>query len=362
MRDLYLVRHGQVDFPDNIRRCIGRTDVLLSEKGREQGQKLGKYFRHRIAGHVPVFTSPLKRARETAELLAGEYPVYVEDGLKEFHMGEWENMPMSRLKKNLESWPESGEQRKAGLIRMKNTIEHLLARTEGDIICVAHAGVNSCFLADLLKTPLNTSRALPQPYGGFNRIQIDEKGYMEVKELGIMPGRAPDERECADIWDHYKTPDQVRRHCRTVCRQAVIIAEKLNAAGYMVDSEIVRSASLLHDVVRTEKNHAAKGADVVRREGYPAVADVIRRHHDLECSGENPWEEPMWLETAVVYLADKQVEEDRVVTLEERFRASRERCRQADDRQAALAAHEKRWKQAKDIEKVIRWMLGDVPA
>ena len=95
MRDLYLVRHGQVDFPNNIRRCIGWTDLPLSPKGKRQGQELGKYFRLATAKQIPVFTSPLKRASETAELLAEGNPVLVEEGLKELNMGEWENIPMS---------------------------------------------------------------------------------------------------------------------------------------------------------------------------------------------------------------------------------------------------------------------------
>ena len=43
---------------------------------------------------------------------------------------------------------------------------------------------------------------------------------MGVKELGVMPKRAPDVGDCVDIWEHYRTPKQVRRHCQAVCRQA----------------------------------------------------------------------------------------------------------------------------------------------
>ena len=105
MRNLYLVRHGQVDFPDHIPRCIGRTDLPLSEKGRKQGRELGDYFRFLTAAGVPVYASPLKRALETAGLLAGDGSVCVEQGLLELDMGEWENMPRADLKKALESQP-----------------------------------------------------------------------------------------------------------------------------------------------------------------------------------------------------------------------------------------------------------------
>lgn len=356
MRNLYLIRHGRVDFPDNVRRCIGWTDLPLDQKGRKQGRDLGIWFHRLTKKYVPVFSSPLIRARETAGLLAGDAAaVRMDQGLKELNMGEWENIAMNRLTKTLEAWPKTGESREAGLIRMKEAIGRILARTEGDVICVAHAGINSCFLAHLLGTSLDTCRALPQPYGGFSRIQVDGLGQMEVKELGVMPKPVPDDEDCLDIWNHYGTPEDVRRHCRAVCRQAENLAERLASSGQRVDLGLVRSGALLHDVARAKKDHAAKGADVLRREGYPKVAEVIRRHHDLDCPDNLKLpDESLWLETAVVYLADKQVEEEQVVSIEKRFEDSLKRCRRAEDPQAALRAHERRYRQAKNIERIIQ--------
>ena len=152
MRNLYLVRHGMVAFPGGVKRCIGRTDLFLDDTGRRQD--------------LQVFCSPLARARETALILSrGRLPVQVVDGLAELDMGEWENCPMSELKKDLESEPANGEGRESGLKRFRETIDGILESTEEDIVCVAHAGVNCCYLADLLGSPLNTSRALAQPYG-----------------------------------------------------------------------------------------------------------------------------------------------------------------------------------------------------
>lgn len=363
MRNLYLVRHGRVDFPDGIRRCIGWTDLGLDEKGRRQAKELGIYFQHINEMNITVFASPLLRAKETAGILSGgRVPVYMEEGLKEMNMGEWENVPLNRLKKELESWPETGEPREDGLDRMRHTVHDILSRTQGDVICVAHAGINSCFLSALLGNPLDTSRGLPQAYGCFSRIEVYDSGDMKVKELGVMPKEAPSDEECRDIWDHYHTPDHIRRHCAAVCTQAQIIAEKIVKAGEKLDCRIVRSAALLHDVMRTEPDHALKGAHVLRREGYPKVAEVIRCHHNLETTDyqENgKAASDMWLEKAVVYLADKEVQEDRLVSLETRFAQSRKRCEQAQDRQSALAAHERRYRQAKEIESVIRMKIKE---
>lgn len=358
MRNLYLVRHGHVDFPGGIRRCIGWTDLPLDERGQEQGRELGTYFQSLIQQGAAVFASPLTRARETARLLAGDsLPVGVEEGLKELNMGEWENVPMDQLKKTLESWPDTGESREEGLVRIRKTVKSLLSQTTKDVICVAHGGINSCLLADITGTPLKTSRGLPQPYGGFSRIRIREDGQMVAEEIGVMPQGAPDDRECRRIWNHYSTPEPVRRHCEAVCRQAEAIGERLVNSGRNVDLRIIRSGALLHDVARAEADHPRKGGDILLREGYPKVAEVIRYHHDLECPCFGEFDKTLpalWLEAAVVYLADKMVQGDRAVTLERRFEDSRRRCAEAEDREEALAAHERRYIQAKKIESLIR--------
>lgn len=361
MRNLYLVRHGKVDFPDKVRRCIGWTDLPLSEEGRRQAADLHIYFQDIIKNNVTVFASPLKRAWETAQILAGERAdLCREDGLKELNMGEWENVPMSQLKKTLESEPETGEGRAQGACRIRRTILRVLEETRGDVICVAHAGINSCLLAELTNTPLEASRALPQPYGGFSRIQVNSDGTMEVRELGVMPKPAPSKEECQAIWNHYHTPADVRLHCEAVCREAERIGEKLLKAGRKVDLKVIGSGALLHDVARTKDHHSQEGASIMIREGYPRIAQIVRNHHDLKCPQGYPLSEQefdRWLEEAVVFLADKRTQQERAVSLEERFAQSRKRCEQMLDREEALAAHDRRYRHARKIEAVIEDIL-----
>lgn len=351
MRNLYLVRHGMVAFPGGVKRCIGRTDLFLDDTGRRQAADLGRYFLGRR--DLQVFCSPLARARETALILSrGRLPVQVVDGLAELDMGEWENCPMAELKKELESEPVNGEGRESGLKRFRETIDEILESTKGDIICVTHAGVNCCYLADLLGSPLNTSRALAQPYGCFSRIEIDESGGMTVVELGRMAGTAPDRVECERILEHYRTPEQVRAHCRQVCRQALLLGGKLKNAGYHVDLGLVQSAALLHDVARAKADHAVQGAQWILREGYPQVAEIIMRHHDLGNPSSHPYE------TTIVYLTDKLVQGDRVVNLEERFQHSRSRCQGSGYPEEALKAHERRYREAREAMGRVREWIG----
>lgn len=351
---MYLMRHGQPEFPGGIRRCIGRTEYPLSAAGRMQAEDLSEYFRERPVEYV--YTSPLRRCRESARILSGgRYPVAARSGLAELDMGEWENVPLGQLHKELESEPVQGEGRVSGLKRFQSAVEQLLEKSKGDIAIVAHAGINCCFLASVQGTPLERSRGLPQPYGGISRILIDDQGSMRIAELGVMPKKAPGERECMEIWNHYRTPENVRLHSRAVCVLAVEIGRRLNEKGCGLDPELIRRAALLHDVARQRAGHAAEGARILRREGYPKLAEIVGKHHDLgileEKTDLSDKRKPD--EAEVVYLADKLVKATCTVSLEQRFAESRKRCEESENPKAALAAWERRFREADAVKRRI---------
>ena len=89
--NIYVIRHGQT--PWNVeRRLQGRSDTDLNEIGREMAIETGKAFQ-KVHFDV-VFTSPLKRARETAELFLGDrkVPVIEEPRVQEISFGDYEGL------------------------------------------------------------------------------------------------------------------------------------------------------------------------------------------------------------------------------------------------------------------------------
>jgi broad specificity phosphatase PhoE len=67
MARLYLIRHGQTDW-NAQGRLQGRIERSLDEHGREQARKVGEQLAHLPIAHV--YSSPMQRARETAQLIA----------------------------------------------------------------------------------------------------------------------------------------------------------------------------------------------------------------------------------------------------------------------------------------------------
>lgn len=89
-KDFYVFRHGQTDM-NVIGRWQGRgVDLSLNEIGRKQARELAKELKN--TGIEVIFSSPLKRAVETAEIVAETLcvPVRVETGLIEGCFGEAE--------------------------------------------------------------------------------------------------------------------------------------------------------------------------------------------------------------------------------------------------------------------------------
>ena len=88
---LYIVRHGETDW-NRMKKVQGHTDIPLNDYGRHLAEETAEGMKE-IRLDLG-FTSPLKRARETAEIiLAGRnIPLIDEERIKEIGFGRYEGM------------------------------------------------------------------------------------------------------------------------------------------------------------------------------------------------------------------------------------------------------------------------------
>lgn len=89
--NLYLIRHGETDYNKN-RRIQGQCDIELNEYGRELARVTAEGLKD-VSFDV-VFTSPLKRAKETAQIIIDgrEIPVIEDERIQEIGFGEYEGL------------------------------------------------------------------------------------------------------------------------------------------------------------------------------------------------------------------------------------------------------------------------------
>lgn len=97
IRSLYFIRHGRTEW--NEKRLLqGSKDSPLTEEGILQAQLLANVFKD--IPFVAGYSSPLKRAKKTLELLLNErnVPLYEDAGLAEFDFGSWEGVSIETLR------------------------------------------------------------------------------------------------------------------------------------------------------------------------------------------------------------------------------------------------------------------------
>lgn len=94
---LCLARHGETDW--NKRGILqGWTDVTINDRGRQQAHEMAQAYAN--AGFDAVWSSPLVRALETAQIIAatlGLPPPKQHEGLKERHFGAIQGIPKDEL-------------------------------------------------------------------------------------------------------------------------------------------------------------------------------------------------------------------------------------------------------------------------
>ena len=163
--ELILVRHGQTDF-NRDGRVQGRGDRPLDDAGVSQARGVGEALRSPpLAG---VYSSPLRRARDTAEAIATHHgiAVQVRDALIEMDVGELDGITYEEMRAGypelLEAWA-----RDAGSVRLPGgetvaevqervwpVVEEVRARHDGGrVALVGHAFM----LQGLLCTALGLS-------------------------------------------------------------------------------------------------------------------------------------------------------------------------------------------------------------
>ena len=166
---LYIIRHGKTDW-NNERRLQGRTDIPLNEEGRKMAEEARERYRD---VHFDIcFSSPLKRAKETAEILLRDrdVPITTDDRLLEMYFGEYEGLANSFLNPDcpinvLFHDPASYKESMGGA----ETFEELFARTgefyeekvkplladNKDVLIVGHGAMNSAMICVIKHLPVS---------------------------------------------------------------------------------------------------------------------------------------------------------------------------------------------------------------
>lgn len=159
--NILLIRHGQTDW--NIESKLqGREDIPLNETGRKQAKSCAAYLSDEI-WHA-IYTSPLIRAKETAQILSEElnHPsVIIEPLLIEREFGVASGMTWQELNARYPLYPDESPE---GIepfdrlcLRMEQALRTCIANSMGkNIILVSHGGSINALLHHLSAGKIGT--------------------------------------------------------------------------------------------------------------------------------------------------------------------------------------------------------------
>ncbi|MFD5328214.1 histidine phosphatase family protein [Streptomyces sp. NPDC127092] len=169
MGDLLLVRHGATEWSADGRHT-GRTDLPLTAAGEAEARTLAPYFAGRSFAFV--LTSPLRRARRTAEL-AGLRGAVADADLYEWDYGGYEGLTTARIHEDRPDWSlwrdgvpphpdgrpgESAEDVGRRADRVLARLAPSLSASGEDGVVVAHAHLLRVLTARYLGLPASDGR------------------------------------------------------------------------------------------------------------------------------------------------------------------------------------------------------------
>jgi broad specificity phosphatase PhoE len=182
MATILLVRHGETDW-NRSGRIMGARPVPLNQNGATQAARLASQLT--VLKRPALHSSPIVRARQTAEILAAtlRVPVQEEPGLREIGLGDWEGRYWHELESDpvrinfyrliQEARPPGGETLGEVQRRAVAAVQRLAQGAGGPRVVVTHADVIRTIVAHYLETDLQTVRHMQIAHASVTALAIN---------------------------------------------------------------------------------------------------------------------------------------------------------------------------------------------
>ena len=188
MTKLILVRHGQTVW-NKLGKYQGQADIELSEAGIEQAKLLGERFPFDQVS--AIYSSPLKRARDTAEAVAKKFklPIVACEAFREINFGQWEGLTYEEIHAKWEkehtllfespdllTCPQGEGFSDVQDRAVKKMLEIVKAHDGETVVITAHGGVIRTLLCYALGMPLKNMWKIRQDNTAVNVVSAYDEG------------------------------------------------------------------------------------------------------------------------------------------------------------------------------------------
>jgi broad specificity phosphatase PhoE len=188
---IVLVRHGETEWSKSGQHT-GRTDVPLTEEGRRRALALGETLR----GHsFRVYTSPLRRARETCALAGFGDTAIVEPDLVEWDYGVYEGRRTLDIRAGQPDWSvwlspiTGGEQLEEVATRARRVIDRVVATGAPETALFAHGHILRVLAACWMGLPPLAGRYLSLDTASISVLGFERQTRV-IRQWNVTPGGA----------------------------------------------------------------------------------------------------------------------------------------------------------------------------
>jgi len=188
-RRLVLLRHGETEWSKSGRHT-SRTELDLTEPGREQAQAAGETLAQLQLDNPYVVSSPRKRATVTAEL-AGLVIDDVNPLISEWDYGDYEGTTTNEIRKAVPNWLvwthgcPGGETSAEVCERADQAIALALAHMESrDVVFVGHGHFSRAVITRWIEQPVYEGIRFAMPAASIALCGF-EHGVRQVSALGL---------------------------------------------------------------------------------------------------------------------------------------------------------------------------------
>lgn len=187
---IYLTRHGQTEW--NIeKRLQGRGNSPLTPSGKERAYELASRLEE-VAIDV-IYTSPIERAKHTADILRGEKTIDVitHDGLMEMSFGDYEGRKTEEVTKENPEWniqlimeghttmcAPRGETLEEVRNRVAKAMDEIIKEYKGSTVLVVAHGITLKALMYYFKDREVNNEVMGQ--ATLTKVEVDHQGNIHI--------------------------------------------------------------------------------------------------------------------------------------------------------------------------------------
>lgn len=197
--ELYIVRHGETDTNHEGKINGSATDLNLNKSGVNQVEYLKKHIN--IEMFDEIYSSPLKRARQTADILnQNVHVIKTDDRLREINYGSWDGLPVAPTKsqhpdgfdennyidedyikyaKNGESYDHVYDRVTSFMNDLKKTVNNK------KILIVCHGFITRSFVKVVTQTP-DIANIVEPDNASVTKIKITKSGNLYLMYYGRL--------------------------------------------------------------------------------------------------------------------------------------------------------------------------------